>query len=249
MLDTPATTPLLRSLGNFRDLGGLPTLQGGRTRTNRLYRSPRLSGLSETDLRFLDACGIAAIVDFRGQDEAQSAPIAVSPSLLQRRVGLAIEPQAGRRIREAELVGEVGFETVRAIMIDGYRAYVAEHAPIYAQFVRLVAEADGPVVFHCSAGKDRTGFGAALLLAAAGVTPEAIAGDFLRSNRDWQPPEDLGGKVPERYRKALLGVDIAYLDAAFEVLDHQHGGAVRFAREALGGRAAFERFQHKLTES
>ena len=127
---------------------------------------------------------------------------------------------------------------VRQIMIDGYRAYVSAHAGVYARFLRLLAESDAPVVFHCSAGKDRTGFGAALLLAALGVPKAGIEADFLRTNDDWQPPADIGERVPESYRRALLGVEIAYLDAAFEVLDREHGGAIQFARDVLGGRQA-----------
>lgn len=247
MLDAPS--PLLPSLGNFRDLGGLPLGSGGRTRAGRLYRSPRPTGLSPADLQLLDGRGIVAIVDFRGVSEAASAPMALSPGLMARRVGLAIEPQAGARIRALEAEGAVSHEAAHAIMVESYRAYVTDHAPTYARFVRLVAEADGAVLFHCSAGKDRTGFAAALVLAALGAPEDAILADYLRTNRDWQPPADIGGRVPESYRRALLGVDEAYLAAAFEVLHRDHGGAERFVRTALGGGdEAFARFRAVLTD-
>jgi protein-tyrosine phosphatase len=243
----PLTLP---SLGNFRDIGGLPLASGGRTRVGRLYRAPRLTGLSAVDLDALDGRGVAAIVDFRGVAEAAAAPIVVSPALLERRASFAIEPQAGARIRLAEANGGISHEIAHAIMVESYRAYVTDHARTYARFIRLVAAAEGPVVFHCSAGKDRTGFGAALLLAALGVTPDAIMADYLRTNTDWQPPADIGGSVPESYRRALLGVDASYLDAAFAVLERDHGGAERFARAALDDdEAAFARFRQALTEA
>lgn len=239
----------LPSLGNFRDLGGLPLANGGRTRHGRLYRSPRLTGLSPADIASLEDRAVAAIVDFRGQHEAETAPLVLSPLLMQRRVGFAIEPQAGARIRIAEAQGPMSHEMAHAIMVESYRAYVTDHAPTYARFIRFVAAADGPVIFHCSAGKDRTGFGAALLLASLGVTEEAILADYMRTNTDWQPPADIGDRVPESYRRALLGVDPAYLAAAFAMLEREHGGAQRFVRTALGDDAAFERFQRMLTES
>ncbi|SFZ85505.1 protein-tyrosine phosphatase [Devosia enhydra] len=246
MLDAPS--PLLPSLGNFRDLGGLPLGSGGRVRSSRLYRSPRLTGLAEADLATLDGYGIVALVDFRGRAEAEAAPVALSPQLMSRRIGLPIEPQAGARIRALEAFGEVSHEAAHAIMVESYRAYVTDHADTYARFIRLVAEADGAVVFHCSAGKDRTGFAAALVLAALGVPEDAILADYLRTNRDWQPPVDIGG-VPASYRRALLGVDEAYLAAAFAVLNRDHGGAEHFARAALGGsEEAFARFRAVLTE-
>jgi protein-tyrosine phosphatase len=246
MLDTPAS---LISLGNFRDLGGLPLASGGVTRHGRLYRSPRLTGLTDADIAMLEGQAIAAIVDFRGEHEAEAAPVALPPALMQRRLSFAIEPQSGARIRAAEAIGEVSHEIVHAIMVESYRGYVTDHAETYARFIRLVAAAEGPVVFHCSAGKDRTGFGAALLLAALGVTQEAIVADYLRTNTDWVPPADIGARVPESYRRALLGVDAAYLAAAFDMLDRDHGGAERFARRALGDDdAAFARFQQALTQ-
>lgn len=245
MLEVSALT--LTSLTNFRDLGGMPLLGGGQTRTGRLYRSPRLTGLSPTDLTALDRAGLAAIVDFRGIQEAENAPLALSPELMHRRLSLAIEPSAGVRMRTAESDGTMSPQVAHDIMVAGYRAYVSEHADTYARFIRFVAAADGPVVFHCSAGKDRTGFAAALLLAALGVTPEAIQHDYLRTNTDWQPPADIVDGVPPSYRKAILAVDVAYLDAAFDALEREHGSAEAFVRAALGNDQLFRDFQLALT--
>lgn len=239
---------LLPSLGNFRDLGGLPAGEGRMIRSQLFYRSPRLTGLSAKDSAWLNAQNIGAVVDLRGIEEALAAPIGVSPKLAARRVALSIEPRASARIREAEAQGPATFEIVRDIMIEGYRAYVSAHADVYAKFLRLLAASETPVVFHCSAGKDRTGFGAALLLAALGVPRAAIEADFLRTNDDWQPPADIGERVPESYRRALLGVEVAYLDAAFDALERQHGGAIQFARDALGGRQALYDFRMRVTE-
>lgn len=241
------TRYLLPSLGNFRDLGGLPAGEGRSVRPNLFYRSPRLTGLSLEDSAWLDARGFGAIIDLRGTEEARSAPNAVSPELAARRLSMPIEPSASARIRAAEAEGPVTFEIVRNIMIDGYRAYVSTYAGVYASFLRFLAQSEAPVMFHCSAGKDRTGFAAALLLSALGVPKDAIVTDFLRTNDDYRPPAD--STVPESYRKALMGVEIAYLDAAFETLEREHGGAMQFAREALGGRQALYDFRARVTEA
>ncbi|MET3901107.1 protein-tyrosine phosphatase [Devosia sp. UYZn731] len=247
-MPSAASTYLLPSLGNFRDLGGLPAGEGRTIRLRLFYRSPRLTGLSAEDTAWLDVQDIGAVVDLRGVEESLAAPIAVSPALTGRRVALSIEPSASPRIRAAEAQGPATFEMVREIMIDGYRAYVSAHAETYAKFLRLLAATEAPVVFHCSAGKDRTGVAAALLLAALGVPKAAIEADFLRTNDDWQPPADIGERVPESYRRALLGVELAYLEAAFDALERQHGGAVQFARNALGGRQALYDFRMRVTE-
>lgn len=232
----------LDSLPNFRDLGGIP-VAGGKVRPGRFYRSQRLSAVAAQDLDWLDRAGVAAVVDFRGTTEAAAAPNRLSPAFPGRFVALPVEPSAAPLLDRAEAEGRASAEATRAVMAQVYTGYIDTHADRFAAFLRLLAETGdaGAVVFHCSAGKDRTGFAAALLLSVLGADQEDIARDYLRSNADWIPPHDLAEVVP--HRLPLLGVDLPYLRAAFDALDRVHGGAEAFAVSALGGPAALRDFR------
>lgn len=233
---------MLDSLPNFRDLGGIP-VAGGTVRSGRFYRSQRLSAVAAHDLDRLDGAGIAAVVDFRGLAEAAAAPNRLSPALAGRQVALPVEPSAAPLLDRTEAEGRASAEATRAVMAQVYAGYIETHADRFADFLRLLADTgDGhAVVFHCSAGKDRTGFAAALLLAALGADRDAITRDYLRSNADWIPPHDLAEVAP--HRMPLLRVDLPYLEAAFDALHRMHGGAEAFAGSALGGPAALRNFR------
>lgn len=242
------TSQLLPSLSNFRDLGGKGACGGRITRSGLLYRTARPTAVSDADIARLEGFGISAIVDLRGEEEAATAPAQLSPPLMRLRRALSIEPVAGPRIRAAQAEGPLTAAIVRDIMMEGYRSYVTRHARTYASLLRLVGEAEGAVVFHCSAGKDRTGFGAALILSVLGVGWDEVAADFLRTNTDWVPPADLATEAPADLRRAWLGVEIGYLEAAFAALEAEHGGAEAFAVAALGGEQELSALRAKYTE-
>lgn len=239
----PSIYPLLPSLPNFRDLGGIPTDGGRRVRAHRFFRSQRLTGLSVKDKVWLDEQDIGAILDFRSHNEASAAPNEVSPALKARQLSVPIEPTAAARFQDAQAKGILTNELAHSYVVDTYADYVINHSDAYARLLQHLAHSERPVVFHCSAGKDRTGFAAALILAVLGAPKHYIINDFLRSNTDWQPPPDISERVPEHCRPAILQVDTAYLDAAFKALDRLHGGAEQFAADALGGQSALTDFR------
>ncbi|MDF1777116.1 MAG: tyrosine-protein phosphatase [Rhizobiaceae bacterium] len=240
--------PLLPSLPNLRDLGGHHTRDGRQVRRNRFFRSPRLTDMTAADRQWLSDRDIAMFVDFRGVQERAVAPLDLPAALLPLRISLSIEPGVGPLLRAVEAKAPASDADVHAIMVELYTNYVRRHGAIFAEFLRLVAEEKNrATVFHCSAGKDRTGFAAALLLTILDVPQETIMEDYLRTNDDWVPPADIQHGVPAAYRSALLGVRAAYLDAAFAELDRNHGGAEAFAAAALGGQAQLMAFRERET--
>lgn len=237
--------PLLASLPNLRDLGGHRTQDGRAVRRNRFLRSPRPAGLSDADKDWLCQMDIALFIDFRGLEERAAAPVDLPGKLLSRCLSLPIEPGSLPLLRAVEASGAVSESDIRDIMSETYSNYVLRYHDVYAAFLRALAHQEGTVIFHCSAGKDRTGFAAALLLSVLGVSDAAIAADYLRTNTDWQP--SLDPQTPKAYRNALHQAHMAYLKAAFVQLDRHYGGAGAFAAEAFGGVRQRDAFRARET--
>lgn len=220
-------------LPNFRDLGGHAARNGARVRHGLFFRSPAPLGLSPEDAARIAALEPAAIVDFRGRAEA--ALEGMPAGLAARRVHLPVEPRLLGELRALAERGALTAEAAGIAMAGGYRSYVTEHAAVFADFLALLAvHAGRPVIWHCSAGKDRTGFASALLLTLLGVEAAAVEADYLLTAERWQPLPHHRAAVPEAAQAVLFGVDRAWLAAAMAALAETHGSAEDFAREAIG---------------
>jgi protein-tyrosine phosphatase len=161
---------------NFRDLGGYATASGGVTRRGRLFRSDSLSYLSERDVAALrDELGVRTVIDLRAGHEVEEyghGPLAEHVRQLHLPiVDQTREPPTPRRlIRRAPK-----FQTLDEI----YGFMLREYASRFGTVLRVIADGDNhPLVFHCAAGKDRTGLVAALVLSLCGVPDDAIVTDF-----------------------------------------------------------------------
>lgn len=236
----------LPSLSNFRDLGGM-SLGDRRLRPNLFYRCPRPTGLAVHDAAWLEQLGPVAIIDFRGVAEREAQPANLSPTLMARRMFLPIEPSVAARLSRAETQGMMDDHAANRAMADSYRAYVRDNLDVFGAFLRICGSADGPLMFHCSAGKDRTGFAAALLLSALGASKDDIMADYLRTRTDWHVPDDIRAEAVSANRSALLGVEPEYLNAAFEELDKRANGAAQFAQSCLGGAQALLAFRERAS--
>lgn len=248
----PAATPLLPSLPNFRDLGGIPGAEGRALRRGLLFRGPVPRDLPPEDLARLEALRPGVIIDLRGVAEAAERPSELPPALPIRRAPQPIEPRT--RIHLARVRGDapVTHDHAHEAMVRSYRSFVEDTPDLFAAAVReaLGAAAEGvPAIFHCTAGKDRTGLTAALILALTGASMAAITADYLATNGLWQPDPTLRGHVDEAARSAMFSVHADYLLAAFEALDRLHGGAADFATDALGGGAEAARVLAAVTEA
>ena len=127
---------------------------------------------------------------------------------------------------------------------DHFRLLFRRDDPRRSLFLALAAEAgDKPIVWHCAAGKDRTGFAAAMILTALAASRDAIVADYLVSNELWKPHSSSSvSTLPQIARDALAKVEGAYLDAAWEALEAEHGSPEAFVAQALGGEAGMEAF-------
>jgi protein-tyrosine phosphatase len=145
----------------------------------------------------------------------------------------------GERIRDAVADGSANPHLMMQILTDHYRDYPRRCAPAFRTlFATLGDGTHRPLVFHCTAGKDRTGFASALLLSLLGVPWETVMEDYLRTNDLWTGHI---GRYPELdidTRAAIVEARTPYLEAAFEVVRADFGSPEAFAERALGLDAA-----------
>jgi protein-tyrosine phosphatase len=176
--------------------------------------------------------GIGHSLDFRGAAEYTATPYAI-PGV--QRLALTIEPSVIARMQALVAQGIVPTteETV-ALMCETYRDFVNQNAGTFGRFLKHLLEQPTPQVFHCTAGKDRTGFAAALLLSALGVDRATIEHDYLLTNQLYKRDNRLEGSGHPHVMKVLWQVQPEFLHAAFEAVDTQHGGMQDYLHGAIG---------------
>ena len=208
------TTPL-PDTPNFRDFGGKLTAEGRIVRSGHFFRSPALDSLSDRDLAALRSLDPEVILDLRGVDERATAPNRLDKVLGSRIHSVPVEPSVGPKIRNAAAEGRLTGSLAESIMAEAYRGFVETHYQRFTEALRIICvPRRSPVVFHCTAGKDRTGFLAYLILSALGVSREAIYADYLATNTYVREIPAALAAVPEDAQAAILQVRPSYLDAA-----------------------------------
>lgn len=228
----PKVIPL-EGMANLRDLGGYAGAGGRRVRFGRLYRSASPASLSAADQARLRALGLRTICDFRGRRERERA--LYDEALAAEIHSIPIEPRVGGSVREIMATREATGEDVFELLRRAYRAYVTDCAPAYARFLSvLLTPGASPVLFHCTAGKDRTGFAAALVLGLLGVDFGEIRADYLASNRLWTPDEAMRAAVPGEAGTILFAVHAELLEEAFALIRERWGSLEAYGEAMLG---------------
>jgi protein-tyrosine phosphatase len=224
----------LQGGSNFRDLGGYKTEDGRTVRRSAVFRSAHLGGLTAEDRGALGRLGVRTIVDLRGVSEAAETPHLIE-GLECRIVGAHIEPGVGDKIRGAVADGSANPHIMMGFLTDHYRDYPRRCAPGFRTLFSTLSDGTHrPLVFHCTAGKDRTGFAAALLLSALGVDRATIEHDYLLTNQLYKRDNRLEGSGHPHVMKVLWQVQPEFLHAAFDAVDAQHGGMQDYLHGAIG---------------
>lgn len=230
---------------NFRDLGGYETRDGKRVKWGLLYRSDALDDLSGDDLETLQRIGLRRVVDFRSELERESDPDRLpdpAPAVALRPIeGEALDPG---EIRAALMSGDADADAMSALLVEANRSFVTDFADLYAATLEDASDPDQlPLLFHCTAGKDRAGYGAALLLLALGVPRETVMADYLLTNRYSAGHTERTLRIirwaslfrtdPEAVRP-LFEARAEYLDAALDTIDREYGDVDTYLRTGLG---------------
>lgn len=229
----PMSLPLTIALdgaSNVRDLGGYIGRDGRRVRQGLVFRSAALATLTPGDLATMGALGLRVICDFRGVEERARAPtVLIGPQI----VSLPIEPSVGAGLRDILQTQEATGEALHAVLERAYVAYALTSTAHYRAMFEQMLEGT-PMLFHCSAGKDRTGFGAALVLTALGVAWDDVVADFEATNRLWRRDTVSATDLPKHVQDSLLQANPALLTAAFAAAKREFGSLDRYFERALG---------------
>jgi protein-tyrosine phosphatase len=234
----------LKGTPNFRDLGGYGTREGRRLRWGKLYRSSKLSRLTEQDVDYVRRLGVTLICDFRQVVEQELEPTLIDQGGLTRIASLPVAPGSHQSFIENLHNGILAVEDAHGFMEQLNRELVATQLPRYAEMFQLLLAGDQQVLIHCASGKDRTGFGSALILDVLGVEEEAIVEDYLLTNRYLPVEEEVerlsrelvdhsGSAVSEDVLRPMLEVRPEYIRACFEEIRRRYESREHFFETAL----------------
>ncbi|CAM3343199.1 tyrosine-protein phosphatase [Sphingomonas zeae] len=222
---------------NFRDLGGYRTADGRTVKWGLLYRSGEMHDLTRADYAYLQKLGIRTVCDFRDTRERATEPTlwpaGHSPKVLSDDYALDMS--------SLRLPGDPAGWTHDQVVTAMTATYPKLLDQFRGQYRRMFAEllaGDVPLAFHCTAGKDRTGVAAALLLTALGVPRATTIDDYLLSNQHMAPmpahPTGFWAKLSPEAARTFAGVDRRYIDAVFAVTDRHPGGTMGYLKDELG---------------
>jgi protein-tyrosine phosphatase len=244
----PSTEPELTGVRNFRDVGGLPTVDGRRVRQGVLFRSGHLAHATDEDAAFLGSLGLHTIFDFRNAaDQKLEGPDVELPGV--RNVNLPLsDPADGAEFWK--MVRDGDLDQLRALLDDGkaagrmvasYRTIIKHRTAEHSRVLHALAEDSVPALMHCAAGKDRAGLSIAVTLLAVGVEHEAIVADYLESNakhrrykvrRSSTSPSAYSPEIMELL-SPLFDARAEYLQAAFDTLEETWGDVDTYLEQGL----------------
>lgn len=239
------TQSCIKSPANFRDLGGMTGIHGKKVRFGRLLRSGGVTDLTSDDITLLqDSYPLAKIIDFRSSEEVTHSPDVTIPGSEYIHLDIFADvPEIAptkdymKRLKSPQMVDE--------FMLRTYELLVTAPACLekYTHFLRLLlATSEGAVLFHCQAGKDRTGIGAAIILSIFGVSRDDIFTDYLLTNEMRQEANlklldtlKEQGVPSEKLEVLLVALQVKeeYLQHAFSTIETQYGSMDLFIRDAL----------------
>ena len=233
------------AIENFRDFGGYATGGGRGLVSGRLYRSGHHAHATDADLAKLQALGVATIVDLRQVNEREREPSrrwdGFGAAVIENDLVTGydwVKDLEGSPLTAEALVGD----TMRHYRINVFEPRLID---LFSRFLRAVGEADGAVVVHCAAGKDRTGLACAFLHQVAGVHHDDMVADYLLTNDERRIERKmalsgafveglLGRRPSDAALRAWVQVYPEFLDAAFDEIRQRCGSMDRYLEEVLG---------------
>jgi protein-tyrosine phosphatase len=231
MQDTPVRHYNLQGASNFRDLGGYATADGRTVRWRHIFRSNHLGHLTETDVGVVRELGVKHAFDFRGSDERVAAACAVKEIMVH---SVPIEPTVVAALRARLQARALSSADALDIMRESYRGYVRLNTHSFRELFTHLVNDEVPLVIHCTAGKDRTGFACALILHALGVPESVIGEDYLLTNRFYRRDLASAPDLPDEVRQAIGSVNASFLAAGLETISERYGDLEGYFRDGLG---------------
>jgi len=224
---------------NLRELGGYPTENGTTIKYNKLLRSGDISNLTRNSLSYLKKYGLRYVVDFRSNQEQQTW--ADTTSDFYKIYSDPVYPLKGNGDKLAGIINQGDYSYLGMI----YQSVVLDaHGQLaYKILFDLLLNNDKPeqsLLFHCAAGKDRTGIGALLILKALGVDDETITKDYLLTNLMYEDDTTIENTLNDKdgnqdiNRMNMTKGDLQSITSVFQAIDHYYGSFDNYLDKALG---------------
>lgn len=238
---------------NFRDFGGYTTVNGRRVKWGYLFRSGQISSLSDQDLELLGSLQLDLICDFRRQEEQESEPSRLPGNNPPRIASLPIIPGSNARFFEQAEGATVDARAMFDFMLEINRDFAEAQTDAYARmFKEILSVENARFLVHCAAGKDRTGFAAAMILLALGVSRDVVMRDYMLTGRFFHPHAEVD-RLRQKYQMQkmdpqsilpMLEVHEDYLARALLSIEQSYPSMEIYLEKALGvGPAEVEELQ------
>jgi len=224
---------------NFRDFGGYTLASGEQVKWGYLFRSGQLASLNEDDVDLLGSLGLDLVFDFRREDEQQQEPSRLPLFNPPRVMSMPITPGSNASFFEQT---DTDREAMFEFMVDINRDFAEAQTDTYSRMFREILDVGGArLLVHCAAGKDRTGFAAAMILLALGVSREVVMRDYMLTAEFFSPHLEID-RLRAKYQMELeaeailpmLEVHEAYLAAALASIETRYSSVETYLEEALG---------------
>jgi protein-tyrosine phosphatase len=245
---------------NLRDFGGYKTRHGQTVKEGLLFRCGTMNDIPEHAFDAFAELDIGVICDLRSHEEAETSPTPEGGPFACR-VHIPIWPGSSTQFQET------ASKEQRAPSPDQFAEFMAsitreiarDHVQDYKKLMRELVSTDKGFLLHCSAGKDRTGFGAAIILTTLGVDHDTVMHDYLVSNESTDlfermrtrmaenlRDQGMNGKIDDEIIKVMSGVRAEYLLGAFEEIDTHYGGIAGYLEEVGLNATDQEQLREKL---
>jgi len=228
---------------NARDIGGYRTVDGRTVKWDVIYRTAELSHLTPADIALLRSRGVRSIHDLRTTEERREQPTAWTGDGAPPVTAFDYSLDTSSFV--ALFQGEVTAERAREVFEVSYPELLKMQRPQHRALFQDLLKGEGAVLYHCTAGKDRTGVATALILSALGVPRATILADYELSNTYYSggvpsdgaaasPEMAMFARLPADVRDVFMGVDARYLQAVFDMIDRDYGSVEAYLDQELG---------------
>ena len=230
----------IESVSNFRDVS-----IGSKMKKNLLFRCAKLSTLNDQDICVLENLNPHAIIDFRDPKEIKKAPDNLSAKLLKKYINLPISASTlSRMAAQKEIYGD-SVESYEKVMEDSYRMYINNHKVVWTKFFEILLKSKKlPIIFHCSAGKDRTGIASFMIQSIFKNPMDLIFENYLISNdlltikaataEQSTNSSNHDSLVTKNMLSTLGKVQQSYLNAAIDEIDKKYSSLENYFISQLG---------------
>lgn len=236
----------IKKVNNFRSVGNIRNIDGRTLKEGKLYRSANLFKLKRKSFKEIDRLEIREIIDLRNSKEIAKKPDHLPLGIMYKNYS-AFEDEGDQLDQAKKLVlkGKVNGSDAEKRMLDFYKDYVTKNPEIIKKIVTEILESNEPVLYHCTAGKDRTGIITALILTILKFDKETIYNDYLLSNnyrkklvnKRLNLAENLHFLYPKmdiKVLEKLSWIETAYLDASFNQINKEYGSTEKYIQDVLG---------------